>query len=271
MLQNIYTDRIFRLIFVMFSLAAMLSACQSNPQAKTEGSSAASQPEKKDKLAAWSSLINGDVGDLNQVYIEEPVLMNTTGPITVPPLVYLQDLQRQYGKITNIYTTERVLAREERGYHYEIGGFTTASQQAFKHLLILKQQGDTLRRELEFIAKSTPVDTSILTTIDQRRAEWMALCNAHNAAQLVKNLYRTDAMYYNHKPLLIGHVAIAQDYGYMNREQYSLKLTPIIVEPVNDQLVYEIGQCSGSYGGKYMLIWKKDAAGQWSLLMDSNI
>lgn len=128
-----------------------------------------------------------------------------------------------------------------------------------------------MRRELEFIARAAPTDSTIQQAIDKRRAEWIRLCNAHNAAELVKELYSANAMYYNHKPLVIGHDAIIEDYQYMNEEKYSLTLTPIAVELVTNRLAYEIGQCSGSYGGKYMLVWQKDKTGQWSIVMDSNI
>ena len=107
--------------------------------------------------------------------------------------------------------------------------------------------------------------------IDQRRKEWMELCNQHNAYNLVSNLYEPEAIYYNHRPVDIGTDKIARTYSYMDRETYSLNLTPIIVHPVANTLVYEIGQCSGSYGGKYMLIWRKNSEGVWQILFDSNI
>jgi hypothetical protein len=57
----------------------------------------------------------------------------------------------------------------------------------------------------------------------------------------------------------------------MEREQYHLTLTPIFIEPVSATMVYEIGQCSGSYGGKYILIWQREQDGKWRILLDSNI
>jgi ketosteroid isomerase-like protein len=40
---------------------------------------------------------------------------------------------------------------------------------------------------------------------------------------------------------------------------------------VNDNLVYEIGQCKGTYKGKYILVWKKESDGVWRVFIDSNI
>ncbi|WP_235295999.1 YybH family protein [Portibacter marinus] len=109
-----------------------------------------------------------------------------------------------------------------------------------------------------------------LNKIEERRQAWMDLCNAHDAAKLVRTLYSKDAVYFNHRPLIIGHEAIAVEYDYMNRQQYELDLTPIYIKAVNDQCIFEIGQCSGSYNGKYVLIWEKEQNGIWNIKMDSN-
>ena len=57
----------------------------------------------------------------------------------------------------------------------------------------------------------------------------------------------------------------------MNNKNYRLKLEPLIVKPVSKNLVFEIGQCSGSYDGKYILVWGKDVDGMWKIIIDSNI
>lgn len=222
-------------------------------------------------LSDWAKLIRGSLTDYTAVYVEKPVFLGGNGYLGLPVDEQIRSHQVRYQDLASLQTHQRVLAREELGYHYEIGSFTNARGLEFKHLLILKQQGDTLRRELEFIARAAPTDSTIRHAIDQRRTEWMQLCNAHNAAELVKKLYSTSAIYYNHKPLVTGHQAITEAYQYMNSEKYALTLTPIVVELVTNKLAYEIGQCSGSYGGKYMLVWQKDKAGQWSIVMDSNI
>ena len=106
--------------------------------------------------------------------------------------------------------------------------------------------------------------------IDQSRMEWMELCNAHRAEELVKQKYTMDAYYYNRGRLLQGTKSITQEYSYMNRESYSLKLAPRHVLFVTPDIVFEIGQCSGSYSNPYMLLWEKQADGNWQVLMDSN-
>ena len=84
-------------------------------------------------------------------------------------------------------------------------------------------------------------------------------------------MYTENTIYYNHKPVIVGHEDLAVEYQYMNNKKYELFLEPIIVEVVQDDLVYEIGQCSGTYGGKYILIWQKGNDDVWRVLVDSNI
>jgi ketosteroid isomerase-like protein len=127
-----------------------------------------------------------------------------------------------------------------------------------------------MMRKLEFFSKAnkTPVN---LNEIESARNDWMQLCNQHNAIELIRKAYTSDAIYYSHKPLIIGTDAITKEYSYMNQPNYSLHLDPIVIEPVNDHIVFEIGQCSGSYNGNYVLVWKKQKDGSWQVFFDSNI
>jgi metallo-beta-lactamase class B len=155
-----------------------------------------------------------------------------------------------------------LVASETRGYSYRLQEYDNG----YTSIVILK---DGIV-ELEFLGKSdsVKVDTEI---IDRRRLEWIQYCNAHKASALVEALYSSDAIYYNHKPLVVGQEAITQDYQYMNNPLYDLNLKPLIVHPVASDLVFEIGQCSGSYNGKYILVWKKNPEDRWFISFDSNI
>ena len=247
------------------------NASNNNPAQANQESSTSQSLSDDPSLSTWAELIRGTELNIGNAYTENAVFLGPTGTLGFPLEEQIRYHQIRYKNLTSLSSLHRVMANEERGYFYEIGHFTNAKQEEFKHLLILKQQGDTLRREMEFIAPASAVDSSALLAFDQRRTEWMELCNAHNAEKLVTSLYTPDALYYNHKPLIVGHEAIIKDYQYMNRESYSLQLKPIHIELVNDRMAYEIGQCSGSYGGKYLFVWYKDGQGKWSVLMDSNI
>lgn len=174
-------------------------------------------------------------------------------------------------KLAEVIAAGTFIASEKKGYTYEIGGFRTPDGREWHHLLILKTEDGRERRELEIVVPDDPKKEQRFGELDAARARWMTLCNAHDAYKLVAEMYTPDALYYNHKPLVIGTEGIAKEYSYMNRESYSLKLTPLAIEFADGRQAFEIGQCSGSYNGKYMLYWKKNDVGKWQVFFDSNI
>lgn len=152
---------------------------------------------------------------------------------------------------------------------YEIGEVQTGSG-PFK-VMFTKRKDDPEKARIELLVivqKRNPANE--LNELLSQRNEWMRLCNAHKASELVGKLYTPNAYYYNRGRLISGTEAISAEYGYMNSPGYSLKLTPKHVEFVTDNLAYELGQCSGSYPLPYMLLWQKQANGKWQVLMDSN-
>ncbi len=173
-------------------------------------------------------------------------------------------------KIDSLWTIFNVVANANKRYEYEIGAFRTSDNRTFKQLVIWNIATTHKTRVFEFIAPSENVGTDI-AQINKRREKWMELCNLHDAKTLVTQLYTSNAVYYNHKPVIIGFDAIAAEYGYMNNKNYQLTLNPITVEFVNDELAFEIGQCEGGYNGKYVLIWQRNDLGEWRILVDSNI
>ncbi len=131
----------------------------------------------------------------------------------------------------------------------------------------ITEQGVVL---FEYLEESQVAEVD-LGELDLRREEWMKICNQHDALALVKEMYMKEAVYYNHKPLVIGQEKIVEQYSYMNDEKYSLELEPLFMQVVSSEIVYEVGQCRGSYGGKYILVWTRDIDGKWKIKMDSNL
>lgn len=152
---------------------------------------------------------------------------------------------------------------------YEIGEIQTKNN-SFS-VMFLKRKDAAAGPEIEFLViyKKTEF-ISQHASIDQARTKWMELCNSHQANELVINLYTTNAYYYNRGRLLQGTNSIASEYSYMNNPAYTLKLTPKHVAFVTSTIVFEIGQCSGSYPNPYMLLWEKQPDGTWQVLMDTN-
>ena len=174
-------------------------------------------------------------------------------------------------KVSSIHSLFRTEVNPYRGITYEILTYETEQHEAITQLVIYEKGTEHPLRAFEYEAiqaNQGQVDTIAIT---RRRVQWMGHCNAHEVPELVFDLYGHNTLYYNHRPLVKGRQALVREYAYMNNEQYSLVLNPLIVEVVNESTVFEIGQCQGSYDGKYILIWKKEEDGQWRIFIDSNV
>lgn len=216
----------------------------------------------------WACYISTHQMDsLATLYTNNAVKVRSTGEV----FEITDAIEHYYSKkevsITSIQTLYKTQANTV--YDYEIGTFTLENGDPYKHVVIWNK-AKSQKREFEFISKAEnniPIDPQI----EARRNQWIALCNAHDATALVSELYATNTVYFNHKPVVVGVDAVVKEYSYMNNPQYSLSLTPLYLEMVTPTLAFEIGQCSGSYNGKYVIIWQQDSYGIWKVLVDSNI
>ena len=247
--------------FIMF----FVLSCNSNDEKTTNEDFSQMTNNQK-----WLNHFNSDKDSLAKLYFEKAIKINPAGEILNGKDAIINDWKKADWEIKNITELKKVSTHKNTHYEYEIGEFKNSKDETFRHLLIWNTKEKTKTRELEFIAKVGNFSSN-KNKIDQRRKEWMLICNSNNAKKLVHELYAENAVYYNHKPVVIGRDAITKEYSYMNNPQYNLTLTPIHLEEVTNNLAYEIGQCSGGYGGKYMIVWQKDETGKWYVLMDSNI
>ncbi len=180
-------------------------------------------------------------------------------------------LQKQDLAFDTVIVKKNVPINDRDPFEYEISTIREDDDSYLDQLLIWKKENGTRKRVLEFVAPADEWNPENKEVIDQARKNWIFLCNQHNAKALVEEMYAPNAIYYNHKPAIIGHEAISKEYQYMNNPDYKLSLSPIHLELVNERLAFEIGQCSGSYGGKYIIAWQKSEEGKWRVLMDSNL
>lgn len=155
-------------------------------------------------------------------------------------------------------------------YRYELSEINLADGHTFRQLIIWNARDSLGYRQLEMVVEARPF-TPYLQELEQRRAEWMRFCNAREVEKLVKELYTANTLYYNHRTLISGPEALIREYRYMTNPDYQLTLTPLRILPVGPDLAYEIGQCSGSYPGKYILVWQKGEDGVWRILLDANV
>ncbi len=226
---------------------------------------------KTDSLSGnerWMNAINNkDLSALEALYIENVYGLSPNGIDFSSRTTLLDIVEKNDFVVRDVKTIKRIKAHAK--YDYEIGSFRNKGGDLMKHVVIWDTSQDQDIRELEFLAETDNTEVD-LKQIDMARDNWIRLCNANNAKNLINTVYTKNTLYYNHRPMIVGRKNLIPVYSYMNSPNYNLKLEPIIVEAVSETIVYEIGQCVGSYPGKYILIWQKTDEG-WQILFDSNI
>lgn len=207
---------------------------------------------------------------LNSIFANHAVWLESNGLTLQGTASIINHLKASTLRIDSVARSYVTVANSDSAYRYELGSYWTQDDAVYKYLMILKMSEPFPMIELLFTAPSSPstADTVLLNT---RRHQWMALCNRHQVKPLVDQLYTEQAIYFNHKPLVIGRADIIKEYEYMNNKKYYIFLKPIHIESINDRLIFEIGQGGGSFQGKYILIWYKTDDGTWRVMMDSNI
>lgn len=229
-------------------------------------------PSMAQSLSDWAHAVNQkDTSKIAALYSEQGIKVITAVNI----LGGVTDIASFYDKADLTVTKEisrfSVLANAPRYIDYEVVEFHTKNNKEFLQLQIWRKSQEQRLIDFEYTTTlEAPFAAMDTTELNQRREQWIRLCNAHDASALVREMYTSNTLYYNHKPLRKGVEELSQAYSYMNREQYRLTLTPLSVIPANADTVFEIGQCSGSYNGKYILIWKQED-GKWKIFIDSNV
>ncbi len=226
-----------------------------------------------DHLKNWADDINShNTISIKNHYDTNAIKIISTDSIIEHSTPIADYYKVQKGKITSIESIFSIEANYEMRINYDLVRYKIDDQKEFIGIVIWKMENEKITREFEFAEENTVESGKVDTNnIAESRKLWMELCNAHNAQALVTQLYSNNAIYYNHKPIVKGTADLVKEYSYMNNKNYHLNLHPIILKVVNASFAFEIGQCSGTYNGKYILIWKKHADGSWKIYIDSNI
>ena len=206
---------------------------------------------------------------VGSVYADDAFQIQSDGRIVTGATEIMKQLSDEQIDWNSFVEDTTIIGRKARGITYQLGTYRNTKNSLYS-LRILETREGLEKVVFEFLATYDKKGND-LSAIDEQRKKWIELCNQHNAKVLIHEMYTANTIYYNHKPLIIGREALTPEYGYMNNSKYSLVLEPIIVDQVSEDYVFEIGQCKGSYGGKYILIWKKDDDGVWRIFIDSNI
>ncbi len=208
--------------------------------------------------------------DLADFYLDNALLFpEKADPLKNKNLIatYYIDLLRSGTRFTAVHPYQRF--SETSDLIYETGYLTTHSQEIYQYMTVWKNVDGSWKRELETLAKKT-ADNKDAGQLALVRSKWMQLCNAHTPDKLIEEIYAENAYYYNRGRLLQGRKQLIEEYKYMADPKYQLTLSPQAVQMVNPDMVYEIGKCSGSYGGHYIIRWEKQRAGNWLVTLDTN-
>ena len=218
----------------------------------------------------WVQLFNDSLTQLPEMYLEEAIILEENGNWSGQPdqrTAYWKKLKEQVGRIVSFRSLYQVTV--EPGLTFETGSFTGQTGRNFQQFIIWRKEGGQTLRELEFVVESSG-NIGNATALSAARANWMKYCNNHDVDGLVRQLYFDKALYYNQRRLIQGTAAIIEQYKYMKDPGYRLTLIPKLLQPVNDSLIFELGQCEGSYTGPYALIWARRNGSEWKIMFDSN-
>ncbi|ATL44974.1 hypothetical protein OZ664_08625 [Elizabethkingia sp. HX WHF] len=224
-------------------------------------------------LKNWAIGINeNNIDSIKHFYDINAVKINSPDNIIEGSSQIANYFKAQKEKITSIKSLFSVEANSKRKINYELVSYKTDDQKEFIGIVIWKVENEKIIREFEF-TKESSLDSKKVDTanISERRKLWIQLCNENNPKNLIKELYSSNIIYYNHKPLVKGTDDLIKEYSYMDNKNYHLKLHPLTLKTVNASFAFEIGQCTGSYNGKYIIVWEKGADGKWKIIVDSNI
>lgn len=265
-------------LLVIISCSTVVFGCNPKPattdvEQEQEVASPLTVPTPDNKVIQlvidkWGDMSENS-GQLSALYAPNAIKILTDGTVLSHREPILDYWQGQRVVLTNTKVDTLILAHAERAITYGVLQYDLGYK-IYQSLVIFQEQEGEIVRVFEYdqVVDEMP---DVETEIAQRRDEWMTLCNSHDVAALVQEMYSENTLYYNHKPLIIGRENLVAEYSYMARPSYSLELRPLYFAPVNSKFVFEIGQCSGGYGGKYILIWRKDEDGKWRVYIDANI
>jgi ketosteroid isomerase-like protein len=261
------------LLFVIFAI----SGCKQITNKEEVVANSQTELEKPEKgtnyLKDWvGSINNSDNTAIEKIYASNAIKIVSVDSIIESSSQIAEYFGNKKNKISSIESLFKIEANKRRQINYEIISYKTEDQLENVQLLIWRLENGKVIREFEFTESRNQEAKNVdITTIADTRKRWMELCNANNAKNLVNQLYSANTIYFNHKPLIIGTKDLIKEYNYMNRSDYSLHLQPLKLEIVNANFAFEIGQCSGGYKGKYILIWERQSDGNWKIHIDSNI
>ncbi len=254
----------------LLSWVGYLCFCVGCTPTQTDGSTSDGSTQQPPQAPlTWEKALAGSSSYLAKYYADSALKWLPSGELLRGKEAILTHYQAQPLAIDSLHVIQTVTAGHTNKYTYEIGELM-ARDQTYLYLTVTDVEAGDPQHELEVILPYG-LSASYEAQVDEKRAEWMKWCHAHEVTQLIEQVYHPEAIYYNHKSPQIGRAAIIETYQYMRNPNYQLTLKPLRFVQVNRNFAFEIGQCSGSYGGKYIMVWQRTAEAGWQVRLDSNI
>lgn len=135
-------------------------------------------------------------------------------------------------------------------------------------------------REIDIMVGRDPeipseLSVSLKKQLWETRNEWVRLANRHDPLNHVQNSYTADAVYFGNGTRSDGHSGIAERYSYMENPDYQVDLEAAYQIQYQKEEVLEVGryftgEVRRGTGGLYVILWQRQASGEWKIKLDYN-
>lgn len=180
---------------------------------------------------------------------------------------YYKELFLRKNKSFVITPIKRVQVK--KSYIYEVGEYNINGS-GFSYLIFWVKEADEWKKDLEVIAPNSGSKGKTTEQVDIARKKWVDISINNDPRKLVEEVYADQCYYFTKGKFIDNKNSLIQEYSYM--ESMWVDIEPEFIHPVNKDLVYEIGKynTANTYFGYYILVWNKDATGNWKVFLDAN-
>lgn len=174
-------------------------------------------------------------------------------------------------ELKNIIAYEPLALISQKQNNYFDMGYYTTSTGKYAAITGWKRLKGSWLREIQIIYPLEKGQAKASTEIiKEYAAKWMKYSNAHDHAKLIEEVYSPDAVYANGGKVYMGRKEIIDRYAYMSNSSWQIELFPLKQLEVNDDILFEIGRYESNGIGHYVIVWKKQASGEWQACLDFN-
>jgi ketosteroid isomerase-like protein len=183
----------------------------------------------------------------------------------------LEQIQKLHQDIGTLDDYSEVFYTEGRDGNVMSLGYLKKGKKLYSSLIAWRKVENNYYKEFETILEVN--DGDILfhpKLLSAQRRNWEKFSNAHDPAGLIRNVYTSDAYYFNRGQIDQNREKIIDRYQYMANPNWKIRLEQRGLIPVSNHEVLEIGNFYSGGEGQYLLIWEKTSSGDWQIKLDFN-